>query len=802
VIFTAQGKFASAKGKPMPSPTTIDEFLELVRKSGVADEKKLAAYLDKICAAQSLPSAPAALAGLLVRDGLLTHFQAEQFLQGKWRRFSLGKYKVLERLGAGGMGTVYLCEHKLMRRRVAVKVLPAAKAEDTSSLERFYREARAVAALDHPNIVRAYDIDQDDKLHFLVMEHVDGSSLQEIVKKTGAMDVVRACHYVRQAALGLQHAHETAGIVHRDIKPGNILVDRNGIVKVLDMGLARFFHDEDDILTKKYEENVLGTADYLAPEQALDSHSVDIRADIYSLGATFYFCLTGRTPFAEGSVAQKLIWHQTRQPKPIRQIRPETPEGVVALVERMMAKDPGQRPQTPLEVAEALVPWTQTPIPPPPENEMPQLSPAAMGSMTSDSNLSPGPRTPSSGADLSPTPRKVWQVAQTTTPAPLTAPPPKSSPPPPSNDLRKTNPPPGPLNLELPPAAAPTRAAAAVPQVRAAPAAPTNRPIAANGSPQPAAPPLRTAPARTPAATEQEPTWGELLAEEETASAVARATPRAARHGPASMTQRVGGLPPPASTRRLGWIIGIASALVLAIVVVAGIAAWMAGGGTKPTTPVNPAPAVFLVNPRGGNNASTSIAEVLARLRGKSKQAARIIVQDDIAESDLLVNVPNLAIEAEEGKTIRWRPSDKPGTTKLFAVYKAEGVRVKGFTLDGENRVDILVNLFHRCPGVKLEELKLQGFKKYGIWVTNCEGGESQERRIQFNRMEFITTRDDQAALFFSIEPGIRDTISKNRYFAFHDCKFVGPGMKVKTTDPSTLADIDWPVDVQPMKGP
>src|SRR5262249_3322697 len=154
-----------------------------------------------------------------------------------------------------------LCEHKFMRRRVAVKVLPAAKAEDQASLERFYREARAAAALDHPNIVHAYDIDQDDNLHFLVMEYVDGSSLQEIIKKRGPLSILRAAHYIQQAAWGLQHAHE-AGLVHRDIKPGNILVDRMGTVKVLDMGLARFFNDEEDILTKKYDENVLGTADY------------------------------------------------------------------------------------------------------------------------------------------------------------------------------------------------------------------------------------------------------------------------------------------------------------------------------------------------------------------------------------------------------------------------------------------------------------------------------------------------------------------------------------------------------------
>lgn len=363
----------------MPAPTTVDEFLELARKSGVLDEPRMDAYVQKLRAAGTLPSEPQVLAEWLVRDGLLTQFQADNFLLGKWKNFTIGKYKVLERLGSGGMGSVYLCEHKFMRRRVAVKVLPIAKAEDPAALERFYREARAVAALDHPNIVRAYDIDRADKLHFLVMEYVDGASLQEMIRRGGPLSPLRAAHYLRQAALGLQHAHETANLVHRDIKPGNILVDRSGVVKLLDMGLARFFNDDADNITKQYDENVLGTADYLAPEQAVDSHSVDIRADIYSLGATFYFCLTGRTPFSEGTVAQKLIWHQTRQPKPIRSFRNDVSDELLAVIDKMMAKDAADRYQTPAEVVAALEPFTREPIPPPPESEMPRLSPAAMG---------------------------------------------------------------------------------------------------------------------------------------------------------------------------------------------------------------------------------------------------------------------------------------------------------------------------------------------------------------------------------------------------------------------------------------
>jgi serine/threonine protein kinase len=359
----------------MPAPATADELLDLVQKSGVADEGKLKAHLQKLTASGGVPKAPNKLAENLVREGLLTYFQAEQLLQGKWKRFTIGKYKVLEKLGSGGMGTVFLCEHKLMRRRVAVKVLPVPKSDDRSSLDRFYREAKAAAAVDHPNIVRAYDIDQDENLHFLVMEYVDGTNLQDLVRKVGPLPVLRACHYVYGAAAGLQYASEI-GLVHRDIKPGNILIDRAGVVKLLDMGLARFFHDEEDQLTRQNDESVLGTADYLAPEQAIDSHTVDIRADIYSLGATFYYLLTGNQPFPEGSVAQKLIWHQSREPKSVKEVRADVPDDLAAVVRTMMAKDPKNRSQKPTDVMAALAPWVAVPIPPPSETELPRLSPA------------------------------------------------------------------------------------------------------------------------------------------------------------------------------------------------------------------------------------------------------------------------------------------------------------------------------------------------------------------------------------------------------------------------------------------
>src|SRR5829696_8106260 len=184
----------------MSVPSSVEELLQLIRKSGMIDEHKLEGYLQRREAGRGLPASAPEAAEALVRAGLLTNFQAEQFLLGKWRGFTIGKYKLLERVGVGGMGQVFLCEHMFMKKRVAVKVLPPAKAEQPAALGRFYREARAAGSLQHPNIVRTHDIDQDGNLHFLVMEFVDGSSMLEIIKKKGPMAIERAAHYVWQSA--------------------------------------------------------------------------------------------------------------------------------------------------------------------------------------------------------------------------------------------------------------------------------------------------------------------------------------------------------------------------------------------------------------------------------------------------------------------------------------------------------------------------------------------------------------------------------------------------------------------------
>jgi eukaryotic-like serine/threonine-protein kinase len=378
----------------MAGPSTVAEFLGLVNKSKLVSDRSLSDCLSR-CNGSNRPEKVTDLATVLVREKLLTTYQAAQLLQGKWDCFAIGPYKIIERLGAGAASNVYLCERPVTHARVAVKVLTKLQGVDSTTLPRFYREARAAGLLVHPNIVRAHDVDQDAERqdHFMVMDFVDGSSIQDIVARFGPMDMTRSAHYIRQAALGLQYAHEK-GLVHRDIKPANLMIDRRGQVRILDMGLARF-EQEGGVLTRGA---VLGAPEYLAPEQAVDSHNVDTRADVYSLGGTFYFMLTGQPPYAEEKgPTQKLLAKQARDPQPLARLRRDARPDLIAVVERMMTRDLNRRYRTPGEVAEALVPWTKTAIPPPPKAEMPRLSPV-------NAALGPLPATPPS-ADKSSTER-------------------------------------------------------------------------------------------------------------------------------------------------------------------------------------------------------------------------------------------------------------------------------------------------------------------------------------------------------------------------------------------------------------
>jgi serine/threonine protein kinase len=341
---------------------TLDSFLAVLKRSGLIPLDRLQSQLDKFQKQQPDAAADAKpFADLLVAEGVLTDWQCEKLLQGKHKGFFLGKYRLLRLLGKGGMSSVYLAEHVLMRRRCAIKVLPAKRVNDTSYLGRFHREAQAVAALDHPNIVRAYDVDHEQdgnvEIHFLVMEYVDGASLFDKINRDGRLTPVAAAEFIRQAAHGLEHAHR-AGLIHRDIKPGNLLVDNSGVVKVMDLGLARFFAGQDEeSLTIQYDEKVLGTADYLAPEQAVDSHDIDARADVYSLGCTLYFLLTGHPPFNQGTLPQRLMAHQTKEPPPVTAERQDVPESLLAILKKMMAKQTAERYQSAAETAEAMTGW-------------------------------------------------------------------------------------------------------------------------------------------------------------------------------------------------------------------------------------------------------------------------------------------------------------------------------------------------------------------------------------------------------------------------------------------------------------
>jgi serine/threonine protein kinase len=348
---------------------TLNEFVSVAKESRLVNPDLLDSMLGEV-EAMGRSEDTHALASRLVGRGALTNWQSEKLLNGVSSGFFLGKYKLQRLIASGSMSSVYEAEHILLRKRFALKVLPKALVGEASFLERFYREARAVVRLDHTNIIRGFDVGQEGDYHFFVMEFLEGSSFQDLVEKSGPVSPSAAAGMIRQAAIGLDHAHQ-AGMIHRDIKPANLLLSHDGVVKVLDLGLVRSLPQETDGeagLTRIHDERMLGTVDYLSPEQAIDSHNVDIRSDIYSLGCTFYFLLSGDPPFAKGTLTERLLAHQTRSAIPITVIRPDVPASLGRILSKMLEKRPDARFQAPAEVALALEEWLKSQAEPKPND--------------------------------------------------------------------------------------------------------------------------------------------------------------------------------------------------------------------------------------------------------------------------------------------------------------------------------------------------------------------------------------------------------------------------------------------------
>ncbi|MBM3995042.1 MAG: hypothetical protein FJ303_12940 [Planctomycetes bacterium] len=671
----------------MAAPATTDDFLDLVRKSGVADEKRLDAFLAKM--RPELPAEPAKVAGLLVHHGVLTNFQAENILAGKWRRFSIGKYKVLERLGSGGFAQVYLCEHKLMRRRVAVKVLPVAKTKDSSALARFRREAEAVGKLDHPNIVQAFDIDQDEDLHFLVMEYIDGANLQEIVKRSGPLSVPRSCHYIRQAALALQHAHEH-GMVHRDIKPGNILVDRNGVVKVLDMGLALILDREDDQLTKKHDDGTLGTADYISPEQAIDSHDVDIRTDIYSLGMTFYFLLVGQPPFEGLAVTQKLLAHQMKKPAPVTDYRKDVPKALLAILEKMMAKSADARLATPGDVADALEPFTQTPIAPPAESEMPKLSPAATGHAP-DTETTMG-----------------------------------------RNDT--------PVATRTPPSSGPKAKGPTTPT-------PSSKPRPAPTSPQVTPAPSK---ASVPAMELDSPTVTESPdVEPDLNFEVDDAGPKSGRSASKTKREPIASTSNPIILATL--IAAFVIIPILLVIVIGGLIYFLS---RSPSETKSGPPKLTVRKDGDGKNTYSTIKAALARAEpGSIIELADEIIEENVTLERKGITIQAAPDKKIVWRSARHDPTATILIIRNAADFHLKGVGITfDGTLEGKKgHANDLIRITEECPGVIVEDVHCKNFARTALFIVNAAG--SSKAPIKIQRFSTETTDKSRPAIFFDANP-------------------------------------------------
>lgn len=352
----------------METTIEISDFWDTLVKSELLSREQLAEVVD--LARQAPPGTSAVqMAQALLRKNYLTRFQAERLLEGRHRGFQIGDYRLLEVLGAGGMGWMYLSRHIPTGKMVALKVLSDRHKHDTAMRARFQLEARVGMELDHPRVVKTEKLDHVDDLYgaidYVVMEFVEGINLQECIDRQGVLTPAQACDIICQLADALNYAHKQ-GMVHRDIKPANVLIKKDGTIKLLDFGLAlidrknRREEDQDEFsLAMIFGQDCLGTDDYIAPEQTKDSRHVDGRADQYSLGCTMYFLLTGKVPYPLKNVSQKLEAHRTAPPVDPRERNPSVPEDVANIMLRMMAKNPEDRFPSMLDVQKALAPFAK-----------------------------------------------------------------------------------------------------------------------------------------------------------------------------------------------------------------------------------------------------------------------------------------------------------------------------------------------------------------------------------------------------------------------------------------------------------
>jgi len=321
----------------------LEAFIQQLEDSGILVGDTLNDFIPP----KAAPRDAEELALELVSKKKLTRFQTEEISKGKGKSLTLGNYVLMEKIGAGGMGQVFKAEHRRMHRIVAIKVLPPNLTKDEAAIARFEREVTAAAKLNHPNIVTAYDADEAGGVHFLVMELVEGSDLSAVVKKNGPFSIEHSVNCILQAAKGLEFAHKK-GVVHRDIKPANLLLDTEGTVKILDMGLARLSLDGDEAPQADLTNTgtIMGTVDYMAPEQALDTKTADARADIYALGCSLFYLLTGTPTYQGDTLMKKLVAHREYPIPSLRAARPEVSEQLEAVFKKMVAKKLEDRYQT------------------------------------------------------------------------------------------------------------------------------------------------------------------------------------------------------------------------------------------------------------------------------------------------------------------------------------------------------------------------------------------------------------------------------------------------------------------------